>query len=171
MHTVRDAVEELIEESYLLTLSEEEICRELERFSSVCERVVTENVQDNGRLKHVLLRLASIRAAAPIRPFGSPNLLLRLFRKKRVTHTSKEKYVEKVAKVKRAMTKAIERFEPQLIPLIDNDLTQWSGSPLFLMRTTERVPIKGRRRVWRPVLVALFALVVVSLFLFIARKG
>lgn len=171
MHPVKDAVEELIEESYLLTLSEEEICWDLDRFSHLCEKIVTQSIHDTGRRKQLLQRLVSLKTASPFSALGSSSLFSLLFRKRKHNRTSKQEFVKRVARVKRTMIKTIERFEPQLIPLIERDLAHRSIPALPLVRRTELRPTMGRGKVWRSILVALFALVAVSLFLFVAGKG
>ena len=45
---VKDAIEELIEENYVDTLSKEEIDAGLDRFSQMCEKTIPKNIRDIG---------------------------------------------------------------------------------------------------------------------------
>ena len=52
----------MIEESYLLSLSESEIRMDLERFVEMCSRVISENIHDKKQMQKLSEKLARARA-------------------------------------------------------------------------------------------------------------
>ena len=58
MSKVKEAIEEMIEESYLLGLSEDEIRQDFKRFIDTCFHVVQENVKDRDVISQLAESLA-----------------------------------------------------------------------------------------------------------------
>jgi len=115
----RDMVEELIEESYLLGLTEDQIWEDLHRFVATCERTIREHVQDEKTLDRLLSHLNSVRerayrevvarikdAGALIKPDGSRK-------------TRRELLAEQAAKNKRMVLQAIRECDPKLAAQIE----------------------------------------------------
>ena len=55
---VKEAIEEMIEESYLLGLSEQEIRKDFKRFIDACYAVIQENVKDRSIVSGLAENLA-----------------------------------------------------------------------------------------------------------------
>ncbi|RKY62238.1 MAG: hypothetical protein DRP95_01825 [Candidatus Latescibacterota bacterium] len=115
----RDMVEELIEESYLLGLTEDQIWEDLRRFVATCESTIREHVRDEKTLDRLLSYLNSVRerayrevvarirdAGALIKPDGSRK-------------TRKELLAEQAAKNKRMVLQAIRECDPELAARIE----------------------------------------------------
>ena len=58
MSSVKDAIDEMIEESYLLGLSEEEIRRDFLRFIDTCYQVIHANLKDGALISSLTEDLA-----------------------------------------------------------------------------------------------------------------
>ena len=57
MPSTNERIDQLIEESYLLSLSEEEIRSDLDRFVEVCGKVIRENVHDRKQMQELAQKL------------------------------------------------------------------------------------------------------------------
>ena len=123
MQTVKDTIEALIEESFLMMLSEEELERELERFFRTCRSVIRENIRDSGRRRGLMRRIQAIQSVDMGSETESPGLRVPFVRgKKRLPH--REDMVRRLIGIKRAAMKAVQELEPQLLFLIEHDLAQ-----------------------------------------------
>lgn len=117
MQKIRDMVQEVIEESYLLGRTEEEIWADLTRFVELCNRVIREHVRNRKALDELASRLSLVkqdvltnasgshRREDLVRPDGRPKSYLELL-------------AEKAARNKRLVLKAIEECDPRLVQLI-----------------------------------------------------
>jgi len=108
--STKDMVDELIEESYLLSLTEEQIWEDLRRFVATCERAIRERVHDERALDKLLSYLRSLKKqayhevmakAGALKPDGSRK-------------TRRELLAEQAAKNKRMVLKAIRECDPDL---------------------------------------------------------
>lgn len=123
MPSTNERIDQLIEESYLLSLSEEEIRADLDRFVEVCGKVIRENVHDRKQMQELAQKLARARAlsliedqhedddelaAAPLEVEDDPR-------------SPKEIFAEKVARNKCLILRTIRDCNPGLEDLIDRE--------------------------------------------------
>ena len=59
--STRDIVDDFIHETYLDRLDEKAILKDLERFSEICGKVISETIQDGSKIVELNRRLTSIR--------------------------------------------------------------------------------------------------------------
>ena len=112
---VKEAIEEIIEESYLMGLSEEEIRKDFKRFLDTCNAVIRKNVKD----RHIMSGLAEslareqtcilIADRAEAEPVGVEEKI----------DDDGHAFAEKVARRKRQILKIIAEYDPKLVKLID----------------------------------------------------
>jgi hypothetical protein len=121
MSNVKEAIEEMIEESYLLSLSAEEIERDFTRFLDTCYAVLHAHVKDRAAVSGMVEDLAREKtclliadrargpeAAAASGPEDDGGI--------RVPHQA---FAGRVARRKRMILKTIGEYDPQLVRLID----------------------------------------------------
>ncbi len=129
MPDIRESIDEMIEESYLLGLSKSEIKADLDRFVEICGHVIYENVRDRRQVQHLTDKLARARALSliednqedepgpPVSPTTSPT---DSDGGEGVAPASgRGGYAEKVARNKRLILKAIRDCDPRLEGLIE----------------------------------------------------
>ena len=121
MANVKEAINELIEEAYLMGLSEQEIRSDFEQFIETCFSVIKDSVKDreavNGlaenlaREKTVIL-IADHPGSSEAEPDSddakSPDVV----------------FAERVARRKRLILKTIAKYDPDLVRLIDEQRFQ-----------------------------------------------
>jgi len=110
MMRTSEYIEEVIEESYLLGLSEGEIRANLEQFVETCGRVIRDHVHDKKQLDILAEKLARARALSLIedrwgegKPVQAPH----------------EDLAERVARSKRLILRAIGECNPRLVEMIE----------------------------------------------------
>ena len=123
MPNVKEAINELIEESYLMGLSEREIRQDFEHFLETCFAVIHDNVKDReaitglsenlAREKTVIL-IADHSEAGGESEIGAGD----------AGKNSSEVFAEKVARRKRLILKIIAQYDPNLVRLIDEQRFQ-----------------------------------------------
>jgi len=117
MADVKDAIEEMIEESYLLGLSEEEILADFSRFIDTCYTVIQDNVKSREALSRLAENLArektSTRLADQSTDLG-----------KVAAKDAQRACAEKAARRKRMVLKAIADYDPHLVRLINEQRFQ-----------------------------------------------
>ena len=132
MADVNDAIEEMIEESYLLGLSEEEILADFSRFIDTCYTVIQDNVKSREALSRLAENLArektSTRIADQSTDLG-----------KVAAKDAQRACAEKAARRKRMVLKAIADYDPHLVRLINEqrfqvDLQEEVARPKFKVR-------------------------------------
>ena len=74
MANIRESINEMIEESYLLGLTENEIKEDLDNFVEICGKVIYENVHDRKQMQKLTKKLARARALSLIEDHGEPSL-------------------------------------------------------------------------------------------------
>ena len=120
MSNIRENIEEMIEESYLLGLSEREIKADLERFVDTCGRVIRENVRDRKKMQELVEKLARARALSLIEnqqvPQGEG-----VFPEQGIARSSRENFAEKVARNKRTILRTIGECDRKLVELIEQE--------------------------------------------------
>lgn len=135
---VKEAIEEMIEESYLLGLSEQEIQQDFKRFIDACSTVIQENVKDRALVSGLVESLAH-EQTVPIAgraEAGSGEVSVE-------EGTASREFSERVARRKRQILRAIAEHDPALVRLIDAHRFQGDGEE---PRASAAL---GRR--WRPV--------------------
>ena len=169
MQTVKDTIEALIEESYLLTLSEQGLNDALVRFILTCKTVIRETVRDMNRRRRLLRRIGSLHAAMPGCDVDSRHFLHILSRKPAGKHLRREEKVKRVAEVKLAILKAIEESEPQLVCFIEHDSSQpFLASPLI--HPSGRTGRIHLRQGWMPFCIGCSAVCILMLVLYFLLK-
>lgn len=132
MPEASETIYQLIEESYLLGLSEQEIRTDLDRFVEVCGKVIREHVHDRKQMQELAQKLAQTRALSLIEDQhqdddGGP-----------VEYDEdrpvRERFAERVARNKCLILKTIRDCNPKLEELIERErypsLAQEPESPL-----------------------------------------
>lgn len=117
MSSVKEAIEEVIEESYLMGLSEEEIRLDFKRFIDTCFAVLQANVKDReaiGELTEELAREKTCILIADHAHEGQGEAAV-----VGASDAITEVFAEKVARRKRLILKAIADYDPNLVRLID----------------------------------------------------
>ena len=117
MTRVKEAIEEMIEESYLLGLTEQQIRADFKRFIDTCYAVIEENVQDREAVTDLTEDLAREQTVILIadRAEGSELPL----KEKSTAKSPEEEFSERAARRKRQILRIIAEFDPQLVRLID----------------------------------------------------
>ncbi len=141
---VKEAIEEMIEESYLLGLSEQEIRQDFKRFIDACFAVIQENVKDRtvvSELTEGLAREQTVLIADQAE--GGPAEVS----VGDVEETDQDgqgaasrEFSEKVARRKRSILRVIADHDPSLVRLIDAHRFQGEGDE------PRRAPAFSRRR-------------------------
>lgn len=124
MPGTNERIDQLIEESYLLSLSEEEIRADLDRFVEVCGKVIRENVHDRKQMQELAQKLARARALSLIEDQHDDDDELGLaepFEIEEEGRNSKEVFAEKVARNKCLILRTIRECNPGLEDLIDKE--------------------------------------------------
>jgi hypothetical protein len=129
---VKEAIEEMIEESYLLGLSEREICRDFKRFIDACYAVIQENVKDrsvvsglaeNLAREQTVLLIADRADAPPGADVSLEDLEKTAADEEKAdgerNRAAIQEFSEKVARRKRQILRTIAQYDPQLVRLID----------------------------------------------------
>lgn len=111
---VKEAIEEMIEESYLLGLSEQEIRQDFKRFIDACFTVIQQNVKDRAVVSGLAESLAheqTVLIAGRAEP-GSDEVSVE-------EGAASREFSEEVARRKRQILRAIAEHDPALVRLID----------------------------------------------------
>tara|TARA_B100001964_G_C14031887_1_gene508660 strand:- start:162 stop:692 length:531 start_codon:yes stop_codon:yes gene_type:complete len=171
MPSTNQRIDQLIEESYLLSLSEEEIRSDLDRFVEVCGKVIRENVHDRKQMQELAQKLARARALSLIEDHHEDDDELSIaepFEIEDESRSPKEIFAEKVARNKCLILKTIRDCSPGLEDLIDKErypaLADESESPLPLSTGTRQSPKDTVFKVFY-VVTLLFVLLLVYLVL------
>ena len=114
---VKEAIEEMIEESYLLGLSEQEIRQDFKRFIDACFTVIQENVKDRAVVSGLAEQTVLISGRAEA---GSGEVSVE-------EGAASREFSEKVARRKRQILRAIAEHDPALVRLIDAHRFQGDG--------------------------------------------
>jgi hypothetical protein len=120
MPNIRESINEMIEESYLLSLSESEIRMDLERFVEMCSRVISENIHDKKQMQKLSEKLARARALSLVEDYqGTEDS--EIFTESQSVRPSRKRFAEKVARNKRLILRAIRECDPRLEGLIEQE--------------------------------------------------
>lgn len=127
MPDIRDSIDEMIEESYLAGLTEGEIKADMERFVSICGRVIRENVHDRKQSRRLTEQLARARALSLVEDASGSREDTDLLIPNSETRTShRGRYAERAARNKRLILRVIRECDPKLEQLIEQE--RFSGS-------------------------------------------
>ena len=131
MPDIRESIDEMIEESYLLGLNETEIKADLDRFVEICGHVIYENVRDRRQVQQLTEKLARARALSLIEDNQeeAPEPAIEDEADDASAPTGRERYAERVARNKRLILKAIRDCDPRLESLIEQARFPAKGKP------------------------------------------
>lgn len=118
MTRVKEAIEEMIEESYLLGLTEQEIRADFKRFIDTCYAVIEENVKDREAVSGLAEDLAREQTVILIADRAEDGADLPL-KEKSSSKSPEEEFSERAAYRKRQILRIIAEYDPQLVRLID----------------------------------------------------
>ena len=121
MANVKEAINELIEESYLMGLSEQEIRSDFEQFIETCFSVIKGTVKDREAVNGLAESLAREKTVILIADHPG--------RSETVPENDQEKsvdvvFAERVARRKRLILRTIAQYDPDLVRLIDEQRFQ-----------------------------------------------
>jgi len=143
MTKVREAIEEMIEESYLLGLSEPEIRQDFKRFIDTCYAVIHKNVRDRDVVSGLAEDLAREQTCILIADrTEAPPKQIDITAPAEGMKAPDEDFPGKVARRKRQILRVIAQCDPQLVRLIDAERFQGEGEQ------PRRLPL--RRPAWHP---------------------
>ena len=139
MTRVKEAIEEIIEESYLMGLSEQEICEDFRRFIDTCYEVLYKNLKNREALNGLAETLEREQTF----------VLMADYEEERRTQLGEDSsikslneiFAEKAARRKRQILRTIAQYDPQLVRLID--------AHRFQGESKEPVRPHLRRAAWR----------------------
>ena len=123
MASVKDAIEEMIEESYLVGLSEDEIRQDFRRFIDTCFTVIQANVKNREAISGLAEDLAREKTCILIVDHVGEGEAA-FDEEGGEAKDAQEAFAEKVARRKRLILKAIADYDPQLVRLIDEQRFQ-----------------------------------------------
>jgi hypothetical protein len=117
MTRVKEAIEEIIEESYLMGLSEQEICEDFRRFIDTCYEVLYKNLKNREALNGLAETLEREQTFVLMADYAEE-------RRSQLGEDSSIKsldeiFAEKAARRKRQILRTIAQYDPQLVRLID----------------------------------------------------
>lgn len=117
MSRVKEAIEEIIEESYLMGLSEQEICEDFRRFIDTCYDVLYRNLKNREALNGLAETLEREQTFVLMADYAEE-------RRSQLGEDSpikslNEIFAEKAARRKRQILRTIAQYDPQLVRLID----------------------------------------------------
>ena len=143
MSSVKEAIEAMIEASYLRGLSEEEIRRDFSHFIDTCRGVVQANVEDEKAVSSLSASLAREKDCIPIGDQIEATAAVPEIREEGDFKPANEVFAEKVAYRKRLVLKKLADFDPKLAGLVDEQRFQGEG------KEEPRVRIRvGKQRNW-----------------------
>ena len=117
MSRVKEAVDCLIEESYLLGLSEEEIRQDFKRFIDGCYAVIETEVKDRSVITGLAENLAREKTCILIADRTEMGADVEI--QEEEDKSEIDSFAERVARRKRMILKTIADYDPQLVRLID----------------------------------------------------
>ena len=120
MAGVKDIVDDAILESYLSGLTERQIWDDLEHFAKCCEKVIREHVEDEKKVGELTEKLALARTCTLVNE--PPDRPAALFRADGTLKSPRERFVQKAARNKRLILRAVEKCDPELVTMIQSEL-------------------------------------------------
>ncbi len=136
MPDIRESIDEMIEESYLLGLSEGEIMADLDHFVEMCGKVIREHIHDRKQMQKLSEKLARARALSLIEDRQEVENR-ELFPEGQSVKPSRERFAERVARNKRLILRAIRECDPKLEELIEQERFPGAVLPQALPIHTE----------------------------------
>ena len=127
MTKVKEAIEEVIEESYLLGLSEPEIRRDFKRFIDTCYGVIHDNVKDRDVETGLGESLAREQTCILIADRDDSSEDVAVGQEAGKEQSTLEEFSETVARRKRQILRIIAKYDPKLVRLIDEQRFQGEG--------------------------------------------
>ncbi|MCE5251532.1 hypothetical protein LLG96_15085 [bacterium] len=153
---IKQQIDELIEESYFLSLSDDEIRAFFRDFLDACEFVLRTNVSIHGDLRITKIKIALLKAGLITSESLVP--ILKTGRANDNTRPYHDIFVEQVLIAKRAITGLFEMLNPQAAELVLADVKK---------RTSRRIKRNNRKRTLVSVIVnvGFYVLLIGALFL------
>ena len=144
MSKVKEAIEEVIEESYLLGLSQQEIRQDFKRFIDTCYNVIHENIKDREVVSGLAENLAREQTCILIadRTDGTGEVEVASGTPTAKERESVDEFSERVARRKRQILCTIAKYDPQLVRMIDAQRFQGDGEE-------EEARVMIRRPAWK----------------------
>jgi len=121
MPSTSESIDQLIEESYLLGLTQEEIRADLDRFVEVCGKVIRQNVQDRKQMQDLAQQLARARALSLIEDQREDDDEAPVLDEQEDLRSAREAFAEKVARNKCLILRTIRDCNPKLPELIERE--------------------------------------------------
>ena len=173
MSRVKEAIDELIEESYLLGLSEEEIRQDFKRFIDACYVVIQAKIKDRAVINGLTENLAREKTCILIADRTEAGGAMEM--PEGAGKDSGDSFAEKVAHRKRMILKTIAEYDPKLVRLIDEHRFQGNYVEEEVGRTHFRL---GKSPNWERVRLTLLkvgyaatvALIIVLIYLGFIQK-
>ncbi|MEE2659169.1 MAG: hypothetical protein VX733_11740 [Candidatus Latescibacterota bacterium] len=118
---VKEAIEEVIEESYLLGLSQEEIRQDFKRFIDACYTVIQQNVRNQEIVTGLVESLAREQTLILIAEGAGTAEEVAVVdgEKEKAQRQAIQDFSEKVARRKRQILRTVAEYDPKLVRLID----------------------------------------------------
>lgn len=138
MSDVKEAIEAIIEESYLLGLSEEEIRNDFKSFIDTCYGVIETNVTDRKAVNGLAESLAREKTCTLISERSAGTEARGTPPDGEASVETGEPFAERVAQRKRLILKTIAEYDPKLVRLIDEERFQGDYKEV----TPRRIKIK-----------------------------
>ena len=120
-HDIRESIEEMIEESYLLGLNESEIKADLDRFVESCGKVIRQNVHDRKQMQILADKLARARALSLIEDHQHQPDGEELLAEEDAEKPPRRRFAERVARNKRLILRTIAECDPKLVERIERE--------------------------------------------------
>ena len=130
MSKVKEAIEEMIEESYLMGLSEQEIRQDFKRFIDTCYAVIQQNVRDRDVVSGLAENLAREQTCILIADRAeAAESGVEVAEETGNARSPEEEFSERVARRKRQILRTIAKHDPRLVRLIDAQRFQGDMEP------------------------------------------
>lgn len=185
---VKEAIEEMIEESYLLGLSEQEVRQDFKRFIDTCYTVIQKNVKDRQAVSHLAESLAreqtviliadradADRASAADVADPPAGVELDGETKEQDEDRAAQEFSEKVARRKRQILRTIADVDPRLVRLIDEQRFQGESEepqrPVFRARRSMSASWRPDWSQWRVMLLKVGYATTVALIILLIWLG
>lgn len=139
---VKEAIEEVIEESYLMGLSEQEICEDFRRFIDTCYEVLYRNIKNREVLNGLAETLEREQTFVLMADYAEERSAQLGAGEDSAIRSLSEIFAEKAARRKRQILRTIAQYDPQLVRLID--------AQRFQGEIKEPSRPRFRRTAWRP---------------------
>lgn len=165
MAEIKEAIETMIQESYLLGLSEPEIVEDLQRFVRRCVDVIGQNVKDKRAAEQLKAKLKFIGTRALVPNTTGENV----FKTDGTMKTSRELLAEQAARHKRLMLKMIGEYDPKLVRAIERE--RYHRIPKSQIRSGRRMRARTKLLILRVCYLILVVFLLILIYIAILERG